>query len=90
MTFCRLLLVTLLLCLSLPAHAALLAVLEISGSALPPEQKVALTNAVRQAATKSLAGTDLKVMTQANMETLLTDMGLDTSCISKGACEVDK
>ena len=31
----------------------------------------------------------IKVMTQENMETLLTDMGLDASCISEGACEVD-
>ena len=72
-----------------PAHAAeLLAVLELSG-ALPEDQRRALTNAVRQAATDATAAAGIKVMTQENMETLLTDMGLDASCISEGACEVD-
>ena len=75
--------------LATPAAAAeLLAVLELSGD-LPEKQRRALTNAVREEATKAVKGTGIKVMTQENMETLLTDMGLDASCISEGACEVD-
>ena len=75
--------------LTTPAHAAeLLAVLELSG-ALPADQRRALTNAVREEATKAVSETGIKVMTQENMETLLTDMGMDASCISEGACEVD-
>ena len=87
-----LLLVLTLSCLALlatPAHAAeLLAVLELSGD-LPDKQRQALTDAVRLAATDATAPTGIKVMTQENMETLLTDMGMDASCISEGACEVD-
>jgi len=75
--------------LTTPAAAAeLLAVLELSG-ALPADQRRALTDAVREEATKSVKSSGIKVMTQENMETLLTDMGLDASCISEGACEVD-
>jgi len=75
--------------LSSPAAAAeLLAVLELSGD-LPDKQRRALTDAVREEATNLTAGTGIKVMTQENMETLLTDMGMDVSCISEGACEVD-
>ena len=88
----RLVLLLTLACVALlatPAHAAeLLAVLELSG-ALPADQRQALTDAVRQAATDATAPAGIKVMTQENMETLLTDMGLDASCISEGACEVD-
>ena len=88
----RLLLLLTLACVALlatPAHAAeLLAVLELSG-ALPADQRQALTDAVRQAATDATAPAGIKVMTQENMETLLTDMGMDASCISEGACEVD-
>ena len=72
-----------------PARAAqILAVLELSG-ALPDDQRRALTDAVREEATKAVTGTSLKVMTQENMEILLTDMGEDASCISEGACEVE-
>ena len=72
-----------------PAQAAeLLAVLELSG-ALPDDQRRALTNAVRKSATDAVSPMDIKVMTRENMETLLTDMGVDASCISEGACEVD-
>jgi len=75
--------------LSSPASAAeLLAVLELSG-ALPADQRQALTDAVRQAATDATAPTGIKVMTQENMEILLTDMGVDSSCISEGVCAVD-
>lgn len=75
--------------LSSPASAAeLLAVLEFSG-ALPADQRQALTDAVRQAATDATAPTGIKVMTQENMEILLTDMGVDSSCISEGVCAVD-
>ncbi len=75
--------------LSSPASAAeLLAVLELSG-ALPADQRQALTDAVRQAATDATAPTGIKVMTQENMEILLTDMGIDSSCISEGVCAVD-
>ena len=88
----RLLLLLTLACVALlatPAHAAeLLAVLELSGD-LPDNQRQALTDAVRQEATDATAPAGIKVMTQENMETLLTDMGLDASCISEGACEVD-
>ena len=75
--------------LATPAHAAEhLAVLELSG-ALPADQRQALTDAVRQEATNATRAAGIKVMTQENMETMLTDMGLDASCISEGACEVD-
>ena len=75
--------------LATPAYAAeLLAVLELSGD-LPDKQRQALTDAVRQEATNATRSTGIKVMTQENMETLLTDMGQDASCISEGACEVD-
>jgi len=87
----RLVLLLTLACVALlatPAHAAeLLAVLELSGD-LPDKQRRALTDAVRRTATDSVASAGIKVMTQENMETLLTDMGMDASCISEGACEV--
>ena len=69
-------------------YRTLLAVLELSGD-LPENQRRALTNTVRQAATNALAHTSVKVMTRENMETLLGDMGLDAACVSQGACEVD-
>ena len=88
----RILLLLTLACVALlatPAQAAeLLAVLELSG-ALPADQRSALTDAVRREATKAAGPLGIKVMTQENMETLLTDMGMDASCISEGACEVD-
>ena len=70
------------------AAAQLLAVLELSGD-LPAKQRQALTDAIRQAAMDAAASSGIKVMTQENMETLLTDMGIDASCVTEGACEVD-
>jgi len=85
----RFLVVGLLLLLCTTAQAAeRLAVLELSGAGLPPDQLAALTDAVR-GGVKGKLGNTVQVMTKENMEVMLTDMGLDASCISEGACEVE-
>jgi len=73
---------------SAPAHAAKrLAVLELSGE-LPPQELGLLTDAVRGAVVDTV-GARIQVMTRENMEVMLTDMGIDASCIAEGACEVE-
>ena len=47
-----------------------------------------LTDSVRGAVVSSVHG-DVQVMTRENMEVMLTDMGLDASCVSEGSCEVE-
>lgn len=64
-----------------------LAVLELTGEG-PTEQRGLLTDVVRGAVVTSL-GTDIHVMTRENMEVMLGDMGIDASCVSEGACEVE-
>jgi TolB-like protein len=76
-----------------PASAAVapsgrLAVLELSGSALQPEERSYLSDAVRGAVLSAM-GRSVAVMTRENMEVMLTDMGLDATCMSEGACEVE-
>jgi len=72
-----------------PAHATeRLAVLELSGKAVPTDQLAALTDAVRGGVRDKL-GNKVQVMTRENMEVMLTDMGLDASCVAEGACEVE-
>ncbi len=72
-----------------PTHAAeRLAVLELSSTAVPPDQLAALTDTVRSGVVKQL-GSRIQVMTRENMEVMLTDMGLDASCVAEGACEVE-
>ena len=74
--------------LGVPAWAAeRLAVLELSGD-LPPQELALLTDEVRGAVVRTV-GAQIHVMTRENMEVMLTDMGLDASCISEGACEVE-
>ncbi len=71
------------------AHATeRLAVLELDGSSLTIDEKGVLTDAVRGQVVDSLSGA-IQVMTRENMEVMLTDMGLDASCVSEGACEVE-
>jgi len=68
-----------------------LAVLELSSDAepqIPSGQLAALTDAVRKGVGTTL-GDSVQVMTRENMEVMLTDMGLDASCIAEGACEVE-
>ena len=70
-----------------PAHAVeRLAVLELSGK-LPVDDLTTLSAVVRGAVVKSAQG-GLAVMTSENMEVMLNDMGIDASCVSEGACEV--
>ena len=77
-----------LLFLLLPASATeRLAVLELVGD-VPTKELAVLTDTVRGAVVETL-GPDIKVMTKENMEVMLTDMGLDASCVSEGACEVE-
>ena len=64
-----------------------MAVLEISGE-LSPEERAVITDAVRGSLVKTL-GAAVQVMTRENMEVMLTDMGLDASCVAEGACEVE-
>jgi len=64
-----------------------LAVLELSGE-LPPQELGLLTDEVRGAVVDAV-GADVAVMTRENMEVMLTDMGIDASCVSEGACEVE-
>jgi len=72
-----------------PAHAAeRLAVLELSSKSLNKDEVGLLTDTVRGAVVAKL-GSNVKVMTRENMEVMLSDMGLDASCVSEGACEVD-
>ena len=82
--------VTLLMMLmTLGAHAAeRLAVLELTGAGLPPQELGLLTDTVRGAVV-STVGNAVQVMTRENMEVMLTDMGLDASCVAEGACEVE-
>jgi formylglycine-generating enzyme required for sulfatase activity len=65
-----------------------LAVLEITGKALGADERALLADAVRGAVVEAVGGR-LIVMTRENMEVMLTDMGLDASCVSEGACEVE-
>ncbi len=64
-----------------------LAVLELQGD-LPANQRRALTDATREGVVDALRGR-VTVMTRENMEVMLTDMGLDASCVEEGACEVE-
>jgi len=64
-----------------------LAVLELSGE-LKPQELALLSDEVRGAVVRSISG-DILVMTRENMEVMLTDMGIDASCIAEGACEVE-
>jgi len=63
------------------------AVLELGG-VLATEEKAVLTDHIRGSVVDNV-GADVQVMTKENMEVMLTDMGLDASCISEGACEVE-
>jgi len=63
------------------------AVLELSASSTIEGLDI-LSDQVRGAVAKS-ASTDLKVMTRENMEVMLSDMGIDATCVSEGACEVE-
>ena len=64
-----------------------LAVLEIQGD-IPERELNALTDEVRGAVIRRL-GSAVQVMTRENMEVMLSDMGIDSSCVSEGACEVE-
>jgi len=76
------------LSVSISAWAAeRLAVLELSGD-LPAQELGLLTDEVRGAVVRGL-GARIHVMTRENMEVMLTDMGIDASCVSEGACEVE-
>ena len=71
------------------AHAVeRLAVLELQAPSLSAEERGLLTDTVRGAVVDALPP-DVKVMTRENMEVMLTDMGLDASCVAEGACEVE-
>ncbi len=84
----RTLLGALLLAVTSPALAAeRLAVLELSGT-LTPDELGMLSDTVRGAVVGAL-GSEVKVMTRENMEVMLTDMGLDATCVAEGACEVE-
>ncbi len=63
------------------------AVLELTGP-LPPQETQVLTDQVRGTIVKALPSA-VAVMTKENMEVMLTDMGIDASCIAEGACEVE-
>jgi hypothetical protein len=65
-----------------------LAVLEVRGADLPADQCATLTDAARQGVVGAL-GDRVVVMTRENMEVMLSDMGLDASCVAEGSCEVD-
>jgi len=79
-----------LLCLVAPSLAEAverLAVLELSGD-LALKERAFLTDAIRSEVVKTLPD-HIQVMTRENMEVMLTDMGLDASCVAEGACEVE-
>ncbi len=78
-----------LLLLSLSAWATeRLAVLELGGQSMAPQELGLLTDTVRGAVVDAVKA-DVQVMTRENMEVMLTDMGLDASCVSEGSCEVE-
>ena len=71
------------------AHALeRLAVLELQAASLSAEERSLLTDTVRGAVVGALPSS-VRVMTRENMEVMLTDMGLDASCVAEGACEVE-
>ncbi len=73
----------------LPAQAAeRLAVLELQGKAMSADERALLSDEVRGAVVRA-AGQGIQVMTRENMEVMLTDMGIDASCVAEGACEVE-
>ena len=43
----------------------------------------------KRGAVAKAESTNLKVMTRENMEVMLSDMGIDATCVSEGACEVE-
>ncbi len=76
------------LCLPASAHAVeRLAVLELQGD-LPVQERSVLADSIRGAVIRVLSG-QMQVMTRENMEVMLSDMGLDASCVAEGACEVE-
>jgi len=74
---------------SAPALAAeRLAVLELQAKHLSADERTLLSDEVRGAVVETV-GRDIQVMTRENMEVMLSDMGIDASCVSEGACEVE-
>jgi len=65
-----------------------LAVLELQSKTLNSDERALLSDEVRGAVVRAL-GNRIQVMTKENMEVMLTDMGIDASCIAEGACEVE-
>jgi hypothetical protein len=70
-----------------PADLLRLAVLEFSGD-LELTQRMALADVARGEALAA-GGPGLFLITRDNMEVMLTDMGVDPTCVSEGACEVE-
>jgi len=64
-----------------------LAVLELTGD-LPQKERALLADTIRGGVVSAL-GDAVQVMTRENMEVMLTDMGIDASCVAEGACEVE-
>jgi len=64
-----------------------LAVLELTGD-LSAKERGLLSDTVRGGIVEA-AGETVQVMTRENMEVMLTDMGIDASCVAEGACEVE-
>ena len=62
--------------------------LELQSKHLESDELSLLSDEVRGAIVR-VVGTTLQVMTRENMEVMLTDMGIDASCVSEGACEVE-
>jgi len=72
-----------------PAGAAeRLAVLDLQSDGMDRNQRALLGDEVRGAVVRAI-GKRIEVMTQENMEVMLSDMGIDASCVSEGACEVE-
>jgi len=72
-----------------PADAAeRLAVLDLQSKTMDRDQRALLGDEVRGAVVRAV-GKQIEVMTQENMEVMLSDMGIDASCVSEGACEVE-
>jgi len=75
-------------CGSVAEAAERLAVLELQAKALEADEILLLSDEVRGAVVRALGG-KVQVMTRENMEVMLTDMGIDASCVAEGACEVE-
>jgi len=64
-----------------------LAVLEFRGDLKQNERRLLSDEA--RGAVVGIVSSDVSVMTRENMEVMLSDQGIDASCVSEGACEVE-